>query len=61
MIFSATYLNYLITKPVELTAAQPYQEEGNNIVIPLSEVDDGHLHRFSYKVDGLDIRFIIVI
>ena len=60
MIFSATYLNYLITKPVELTAAQPYQEEGNNIVIPLSEVDDGHLHRFSYKVDGHDIRFIIV-
>jgi len=60
MLFSTTYLNYLLTKPVELTAAQPYQEEGNNIVIPLSDVDDGHLHRFSYKKDGHDIRFIVV-
>lgn len=59
-LFSTTYLNYLLTKPVELTAAQPYQEEGNNIVIPLSDVDDGHLHRFSYKKDGHDIRFIVV-
>ena len=60
MLLSATYLNYQLTKPVELTAAQPYQEEGNNIVIPLSDVDDGHLHRFSYKKDGHDIRFIVV-
>ena len=60
VVFSVTYINYQITKPVELTAAQPYQEEGNNIIIPLSEVDDGHLHRFSYKKDGHDIRFIIV-
>ena len=60
MLFSATYLNYQLTKPVELTAAQPYQEEGDKIIIPLSDVDDGHLHRFSYKKDGHDIRFIVV-
>lgn len=59
-LFSVTYLNYQLTKPVELTAAQPYNEEGNNIIIPLSDVDDGHLHRFSYKVDGHDVRFIVV-
>ena len=28
MLFSVTYLNYQLTKPVELTAAQPYKEEG---------------------------------
>lgn len=60
MLFSVTYLNYQLTKPVELTAAQPYQEEGDKIIIPLSDVDDGHLHRFSYKKDGHDIRFIVV-
>lgn len=60
MLFSVTYLNYQLTKPIELTASQPYQEDGNNIVIDLSEVDDGHLHRFSYNKDGHDIRFIVV-
>lgn len=60
MLFSITYLNYHLTKPVELTKPEQYQEEGNNIVIPLSTVDDGHLHRFSYKKDGHDIRFIVV-
>lgn len=59
-LFSVTFLNYYLTKPVELTAPEEYQEIGNNIVIPLSTVDDGHLHRFSYKKDGHDIRFIIV-
>ncbi|WP_311526215.1 Fe-S-containing protein [uncultured Parvimonas sp.] len=60
MLFSVTYLNYQLTRPVELTAAQPYKEEGNNIIIPLTDVDDGHLHRFSYNKDGHDIRFIVV-
>ena len=60
MVFSVTYLNYYLTKPVELTAAQPFQEDGSNVIIPLSDVDDGHLHRFSYKKDGHDIRFIVV-
>lgn len=60
ILFSVTYLNYYLTKPVELTAPEEYKEIENNIIIPLSSVDDGHLHRFSYKKDGHDIRFIIV-
>lgn len=60
MLFSVTYLNYYLTKPVELTKPEAYQEQGDNIIISLSKVDDGHLHRFSYKKDGHDIRFIIV-
>lgn len=59
-VFSVTFLNYILTKPVELTASQPYQEENNNIIIPLTDVDDGHLHRFSYNVQGHDVRFIVV-
>lgn len=49
-----------INKPVELTPPQPYKEQANLILIPLEEVNDGHLHRFSYKTDGHDVRFIVV-
>lgn len=41
--------NYYLTKPVELTAAQPFQEEGGNIIIPL-DVDDYYCTD-SYKKD----------
>ena len=46
---------------VALTPPQPYQEEGNMIVIPLTDVEDGHLHRFSYiATGGNNVRFIVV-
>lgn len=50
------YLN----RPVELTPPKPYYDEGSLIRIPLNEVDDGHLHRFSFVHEGHDIRFIVV-
>ena len=60
-VFSITIIHSHITKPVELTPPQPYQEEGNLIVIPLTDVEDGHLHRFSYiATGGHNVRFIIV-
>ena len=51
-VFSITVIHSHITKPVALTPPQPYQEEGNMIVIPLTDVEDGHLHRFSYIATG---------
>lgn len=60
-VFTITIIHGHITKPVELTPPQPYQEEGNMIVIPLTDVEDGHLHRFSYiATGGNNVRFIIV-
>lgn len=53
-------LHAYVNRPVVLTPPQPYQEEGNKIVIPLSDVDDGHLHRFSYSFEEHDIRFLVV-
>ncbi|WP_288730638.1 DUF2318 domain-containing protein, partial [uncultured Fusobacterium sp.] len=59
VIVSVTFIHSYINKPVELTPAQAYQEEGNKIIIPLSDVEDGHLHRFSYQASGgHDVRFI---
>ncbi len=60
-VFAITVVHSHITKPVALTPPQPYQEEGNMIVIPLTDVEDGHLHRFSYiATGGNNVRFIVV-
>jgi len=60
-VFAITVIYSHITKPVALTPPQPYQEEGNMIVIPLTDVEDGHLHRFSYTATGgNNVRFIVV-
>ncbi|MDO4765710.1 MAG: Fe-S-containing protein [Eubacteriales bacterium] len=56
-----TVVHYYDTKEVELTPPQDYQTEGNFIVIPLEDIADGHLHRFSYHTpNGFDVRFIAV-
>lgn len=57
---SLTFLHSFINRPVELTPPQEYQENDQQIIIPLEDVNDGHLHRFSYNFEGHDIRFIVV-
>lgn len=60
-IFILSYVHYIDTKEVELTPAQAFQVEENKIIIPLTDIDDGALHRFSYKTpNGYDVRFIAV-
>lgn len=61
VMFTLTYLNYIDTKEVELSPPEEYKEDGDNIIIPLDTVNDGHLHRFSLKgKNGTDIRFLVV-
>ncbi|MDO5733696.1 MAG: Fe-S-containing protein [Eubacteriales bacterium] len=57
---AVTVLLAYVSRPVVLTPPQEYQETKDLIIIPLEDVDDGHLHRFSYEFEGHDIRFIIV-
>ncbi|MCR4822757.1 MAG: Fe-S-containing protein [Treponema sp.] len=46
---------------VELSPSEEYQIEGNEIFIPLEQISDGHLHRFTWVNDqGKGIRFIVV-
>lgn len=54
-------VHYYAYKPVELTPPQPYEISENKIIIEFKDIDDGHLHRFSYKTpNGYDVRFIAV-
>ena len=46
---------------VQLSPSEEYQISGNRIFIPLEQVSDGHLHRFSWTTPkGKTVRFIIV-
>ncbi len=46
---------------VELSPAEEYQIEGNQIFIPLEQISDGHLHRFAWVNEkGTEIRFIVI-
>ncbi len=46
---------------VELSPSEEFQLEGNQIFIPLTQISDGHLHRFTWSNGkGKDVRFIIV-
>ncbi len=60
MFLTVSALHAYVNRPIVLTPPQPYQEEGSKIVIPLSDVDDGNLHRFSYSFEQHDIRFLVV-
>ncbi len=56
-----TVIKTYVNKPVVLSPPENYQIEDNFIIIPLSDVDDGHLHRFSYIAEGgHNVRFIVV-
>ena len=56
-----TVIKGLANKIVELSPSEEFQIEGNEIFIPLEQVSDGHLHRFTWTNDeGKGIRFIIV-
>ncbi|MDR3244506.1 MAG: Fe-S-containing protein, partial [Elusimicrobiota bacterium] len=48
-------------REVELSPAEAMIIESDNIIIPIANIDDGHLHRFAYAAsDGTEVRFIIV-
>lgn len=44
-----------------LSPAEPMNVVGSEIVIPLENVSDGHLHRFNYTAsNGTEVRFIVI-
>ena len=44
-----------------LSPAEPMNVVGSEIVIPLENVGDGHLHRFIYTTsNGTEVRFIVI-
>ena len=49
------------TRVIELSPPETYAVEGEEILIPLETVSDGHLHRFEYQTEnGVSVRWIVV-
>ena len=60
-IFIVIVLHYYDTKPPAEVQPESYEISENIISIPLSQVSDGHLHKFSYvTAKGFDVRFLVV-
>lgn len=61
IVFDLTYLQKLSRNEVHLSAAEPFEIDGDIISVPLEQVSDGLLHRFEYKTsDDVGIRFIVI-
>ncbi len=59
--FDMTFVKQKANQLVELSPSEEFQIEGNRIFIPLEQVSDGYLHRFSWtNGKNVTVRFIIV-
>jgi uncharacterized membrane protein len=48
-------------RAVVLSPAEPFTLNGDEIVIPVTQIEDGHLHRFAWNAsDNTEVRFIVV-
>jgi uncharacterized membrane protein len=51
-----------LSQAVALTPAESMTIQDEKILIPLSQVNDGHLHRFEYTTtENIKVRFIVVL
>ena len=49
------------TQEVTLSEPESYTVTDTEVIVPLSQVDDGHLHRFEYKTaNGVAVRWIVI-
>jgi uncharacterized membrane protein len=60
-VFSFTFIKSYIERGVVLSPAEPMTIQGEEILIPITQVEDGHLHRFEYTAsDSTGVRFIVI-
>jgi uncharacterized membrane protein len=60
-IFSLTFLKSYEGRAAVLTPAEPMSIQGDEIIIPVERIEDGHLHRFAWIAsDGTEMRFIVI-
>jgi uncharacterized membrane protein len=60
-VLSFTVLRAYNERGVILSPAEPMTIAGDEIRIPLEQVEDGHLHRFAWNAsDGTEVRFIVI-
>ena len=60
-VFIMTAVSAYVNRPVELSPIEESQLAGDNVYVPLTQVEDGHLHRFAYTMpNGKTVRFIVI-
>ena len=60
-VFIVIVLHYYDTKPPAEVQPESYEISDGIISIPLTQVSDGHLHKFSYVTPSkYDVRFLVV-
>ena len=61
-VVTLTVFYAIDNREIPLSPEEPYEtEDEENIYVSLLSVQDGHLHRFSYKTEnGVGVRFIVI-
>jgi uncharacterized membrane protein len=60
-VAGAALLKPLTQRTVVLSPAEPMTLAGSEIIIPLTQIEDGHLHRFAYTAgENIEVRFIVI-
>lgn len=60
-ILSLSTVKSFANRDIKLSAPEDYIMENEHIIVSLSDLEDGHLHRYSYKAsDGIDMRFFLI-
>ena len=60
-IFLFTFVKNYIERGVVLSPAEPMTVAAGEIIIPVTQIEDGHLHRFAYTAsDNTEVRFIVI-
>jgi uncharacterized membrane protein len=60
-VLSLTVIQAYSQREVVLSPVEPINIVGQEILIPLENVSDGHLHRYAYTAsDGTEVRFIVI-
>ncbi|MBQ9624632.1 MAG: DUF2318 domain-containing protein [Clostridia bacterium] len=61
VVLNLTVIKAIDSKEVELSPAVEAEVKDGKVVVALTEVEDGHLHRFVYNsAGGVGIRFIVI-
>lgn len=61
MILNLTAFTAILNREVELSPAEEFVINGDSIYVSLTQVEDGHLHRFAYVTENnVETRFIVI-
>ena len=60
-VLCLTWFDAINHRVIELSPVEGSEVRGDNVYVPLTQVEDGHLHRFAYTTgDGITVRFIVI-